>query len=170
VALVTFALTFWVDLTVGVAFGLGVSAVMLILRLRVISHCRAVSVDGVPPGVRVLEVSGIFFYAVAEDLTMRVQKMIDREPGVRVVVLEVSHLLSVDYDGLLALQDLMEDMGRRGWHLILCRLQPQPARFLLRHGLLERIGLENLCGSLEQALGRARVVAGGDQPAAATAD
>ncbi len=49
---------------------------------------------------------------------------------------------------------------RRGTHLVLSGVQPQPMKILLRSGLVDRIGLDNICPNIDEALIRARAILG----------
>lgn len=166
-AIVTFVLTVAVDLTWGVGFGLGVGAILLILRMREITTLRVVtpSTDrtmgpeslrhrSVPMEAMFFRMEGVFFYAVADDLPLRLEMALAKAPATRVIVLRMGKLLSLDFHGLLVLDELLRSLRSRGLHLLICDVQPHPATMLNKHGFLDEIGLENLCGNLEITLKR----------------
>jgi SulP family sulfate permease len=165
VAVVTFLMTVFVDLNMGVAFGLGVSAVVMVVRLRDITVMRVLPLEQaglswLPSNlnareVALLRIEGVFFYAVADDLPLKVERELAGRPELRVLVLEVSKMLAVDYHGIEVLEDLRRGLRKRGVHLILCGVQPHPGQMMHRLGFLDDLGLDNLCGDLESSLRRA---------------
>lgn len=170
-AVVTFVLTVAVDLTWGVGFGLGVGAILLILRMREITVLRQVtpSTDrtmgpeslrnhALPMEVMFFRMEGVFFYAVADDLPLRVEMALARAPATRVIILRMGKLLSLDFHGLLVLDELLAGLRKRGLHLLICDVQPHPATMMNKHGFFEELGLENLCGNLEIALKRSEEI------------
>jgi SulP family sulfate permease len=167
-AIVTFVLTVSVDLTWGVGFGMGVGAVLLILRMREITTLRVVtpSTDrtmgpeslrnrSVPMEMMFFRMEGVFFYAVADDLPLRIEIALAKAPATRIIVLRMGKLLSLDFHGLLVLDELLASLRKRGIHLLICDVQPHPATMLNKHGFLDELGLENLCGNLEITMVRA---------------
>ncbi|HEY5894237.1 MAG TPA: SulP family inorganic anion transporter [Chthoniobacterales bacterium] len=168
IATATFLITVLTDLNYGVGFGLAVAAGTLILRLREITAMREVNPENdpdwlrdrsasekLPEGVQVFQVAGVLFYAVADDLRFRVEKMLDAHPGTRLVILRTGKMLSIDFQGLTELEALMASLKERGVHLLLCDAQPHPSTMMMKHGFFDQLGLENLCGDLATAIRRA---------------
>jgi SulP family sulfate permease len=166
VAAVTFLMTVLVDLNMGVAFGLAVSAVVMVIRLREITVMREVPLKEagrLPSNLNsremlILRLEGVFFYAVADDLPLKVEEDLKKHPELRVLVLQASKMLAVDFHGVEVLGELHRSLKRRDVHLILCGAQPHPSGMLHRHGFLDELGLDNLCGDLDSALGRASLI------------
>jgi SulP family sulfate permease len=65
-------------------------------------------------------------------------------------------VLALDATGLESLEDLLEKLRKHKKELILCGPHSQPMFALTRAGLIDRIGLENICGDMDHALDRAR--------------
>ena len=159
VAVVTFLLTALIDLNWGVGFGLGVSAVASILRLKEITVIRPVRIetdgDGNPLPAIVFRVEGMLFYAVADEFLEKIERALDLDPSARALILRINKMVSLDFQGLKALHDLHALCRGRGVELILCDTQPHPMRMMHKDGFIDRLGLENVCGDFEDAMKRA---------------
>jgi SulP family sulfate permease len=67
-------------------------------------------------------------------------------------------MTAIDGTGLRALEDLAEKMHASGRTLLLCGAREQPRRLMARSELDRRVGVENVCENIQQALERARQV------------
>jgi SulP family sulfate permease len=146
----TFLLTVIFDLTVAVEVGLVLACVFFIYRMSTLFRIER---DELAPGVLLCRLYGsLFFGAVGkvEDLPEQLP------PGVRVLVLEASRLISMDTSGLDALVQLQRTLARQGVRLVLCGLNEQPASLLQRSGrVADTFGEDNVMSDLaavQQAL------------------
>ena len=170
IAATTFLLTVLVDLNVGVGFGLGVAAITLILRLREITVLRPVRLGDEmaaerrrqsgpqQPEILLFRVEGILFYAVADEFIDQLEQAIKDRPLTRVVILRIGRMLALDFQGLLILVEARRFLRSKGISLVLCNTQPHPTHMMLKHGFLEELGLENLCGDLDHSMQRAQEI------------
>jgi len=160
-----FALTVLVDLTVAVEVGMVLAAVLFIKRISETTQITAVdeqsdtegaahSLAGknIPSGVMIYQVFGAFFFGAADKLETALKRS-RQEP--EILILRMRRVLAMDATGLNALEDLHERFARRGKHLILCGPHTQPMFMLTKAGFLDRIGMENVCGTVDDALARA---------------
>lgn len=145
----TFGLTVIFDLTVAMQVGLVLACVFFIQRMSTLFRAEPVVVRGAPPDVVVFKLYGaLFFGAVA-----KVEALADQVPeGTRAVVLEMHRLISMDTSGIDALEQLRKVLARRHVALMLCELNPQPASLVKRSELDVQLGVDNICGTLEEAL------------------
>ncbi len=165
VAIVTFLLTALIDLNWGVGFGLAVGAISSIRRLREISVIRPVRAaelrnsrgESPPPGTIVFRVEGVLFYAVADDLTEKIERALESAPKTHALILRVGKMVSIDFQGMKALETVLHHCKDRGIRLILCDAQPHPSRIMSKGGFFEHLGFENLCGDFDEAVARAAV-------------
>ena len=67
-------------------------------------------------------------------------------------------VLAMDATGLNALEDLHDKLRRRGKTLILSAPHTQPLFMMDKAGFLDRIGRENVCAHIDDALQRAEEV------------
>lgn len=165
VLLATFALTVVVDLTVAIQVGMVLAAFLFMRRMAEVTHVsalvaemhddgeRALRGEAVPPGVEVYAIDGPFFFGAAEKFKETLSTL--RNPP-RVLVLEMSRVPAMDSTGLRALRTLVRRARGDGTRVLLAGIHAQPMVALGRSGVLEEIGDESLCGSLEAALERAR--------------
>lgn len=176
VMLVTFFLTVAVDLTAAIQVGVILSAMFFIRRMSEVTQVSPVTVElretgegaeeggeaagaggapAVPPGVEVFEVHGTLFFG-AVDQFMETVRGLRKRP--RAFILETRHLLAIDATGLRALEDLAGSFAREGTVMILSGIHKQPLVAMTQAGLIDRLGEDNVCGSLAEALARAREV------------
>ena len=164
VMLVTFSLTIIVDLTVAIQVGVILSAMLFIRRMASVSQVTPLTkdlreveeaeVDGggagpLPDGIEVFEVFGSLFFGAVDQFTETI-RAIKKKP--KVFILETRNLLAIDASGIRALDDLYSQMSREGTRFMICGIHKQPLVALSQAGFVDRIGEDNLAGSLEEAV------------------
>ncbi len=177
VLLLTFVLTVLVDLTVAVQVGVVLSALLFIRRMAEIADVSAITRnlrgDGdsdddpmslatreVPPGVEVFEVSGPFFFGMA-DTFRNAMRGLERPPAA--LVLRIRNVPAIDATGLHVLRELHRKCRRDGTELIFSGVLPQPRAVFIRSGFMKEVGRRNFHPTIDDALERARgLVAGVD--------
>jgi SulP family sulfate permease len=170
VMVVTFALTVVVDLTVAIQVGVILSAMLFIRRMAEVSQVTPLTRDlnsadegddesarpgALPEGVEVFEVFGTLFFGAVEQFT-ETMRTLERPP--RVFILETRNLLAIDATGIRAIEDLLARLTGSGTRFILSGIHKQPLFAITQAGLLDRIGEDNICGTLGEALERARAI------------
>jgi SulP family sulfate permease len=166
--LTAFVLTVVTDLPVAVGASLVLASALLVKRL---SETTSVSADEevtqanapgqtitgrvLPPGVMAFRVFGAFFFGAADKLESSLRRA-GQLP--EVLILRMRDVLAMDATGLDALEDLYEKLQRHGKTLILCGPHSQPMIALTRSGIIDRIGLENICGDMDESVARARQI------------
>jgi SulP family sulfate permease len=168
VMLVTFALTVIVDLTVAIQVGVILSAMLFIRRMAEVSHVTPLTKDlsegdeadddvarpkAIPDDVEVFDVHGTLFFGAVEQFT-ETMRAIEKPP--KVFILETRNLLAIDATGIRAIEDLVTRLTHGGTRFILSGIHKQPLFAITQAGLLDRIGEDNICGTLAEALERAR--------------
>jgi len=177
VLLATFFLTVFFDLTLAVQVGMVLAAFLFMKRMadvtnigmitRQIADPQSAGVDledplsihsrEVPPGVEVFEISGPFFFGVAESLKDTLD--IVEEPP-KVLILRMRHVPAMDATGLMALVDLKRRCDQQGTTLILSGVHAQPYLAIDKAGKLELFGEANVLTNVDLALNRAREILG----------
>ncbi len=167
VFLTAFVLTVLVDLTVAVEIGMVLAAVLFIKRIAETTQITATdpsaelegglaaSGKNIPEGVLVFRLFGAFFFGAVDKLETALQRA-GQEP--EVLVLRMREVLAMDATGLNALEDLYEKLRAHGKHLILCGPHTQPLFTMVNAGFFDRIGNDNVCGNIEEAMSRARTL------------
>ena len=125
--LCTFVLTVVLDLTVAVEVGLALACVMFVYRMGTLFGLESDSSAGAGGDVRVFRLYGALFFGAAGKL----ESLADEVPaGVRWVILEAHHLLSIDSSGQSALETLGRELARRDIGWIVCGLHRQAGQQL----------------------------------------
>jgi SulP family sulfate permease len=177
VLLVTFALTVLVDLTVAIEVGMVLAAFLFMARMAEVTNVQAVTrefadapdVDdagavrlrAVPKGVEVYEIDGPFFFGAAERFKDTLGQIAAKP---KVLIIRMRKVPAMDSTGLHALKELTHRNRREGTLVILSEVHSQPMIALGRSALLDELGDENLVGSIDEALARAREHLGGGAP------
>jgi SulP family sulfate permease len=176
VLLVTFALTVVVDLTVAIEVGVVLAALLFMKRMSEVSQVNAITRDlqdemeeedsplpkrSIPEGVEVFEVYGTLFFGAVEQFTESM-RFLESKPAV--LILETRNLLAVDATGLRALEELLHQLSHQKTHFIISGIHKQPLFAMQGSGLLDRLGEDNICGSLDEALKRAETLLAQKQP------
>lgn len=171
VLLTTFVLTVITDLTIAVQVGLVLAAMLFIKRMADVTNIASIQRDMLdaepeqpvssPPtspavsGVEVYEINGPFFFGAAYKLRDTLDA-IGRRP--RVLVLDMPNVNAIDATGLHVLDELLRRSAREGVRVVLAGVHAQPLFAMTRSGLLDKFGVENLVGSLPEAMDRARAI------------
>ncbi len=175
VLLTTFFLTVLIDLTVAVEIGLLLSLILFMKRMTDVTTVKqwtremetelseetlrnapdATSRYKIPSGVVVYEAEGALFFGVAEML--RDSLDIGKKTA-RILILRIRHVLALDATGLRAVRDLWQQCKKNKIQLLLSGVRSQPLFALERSGFLYEIGEENVLGSFDEALERAREI------------
>jgi len=167
VLVTTFGLTVLVDLTVAIEVGMVLAAFLFMRRMASLTNVSAVTGEllddegsddlgtgpAIPPGVEVYEINGPFFFGAAETFKDTLA-LVAGKP--KVLILRMRRVPTIDATGLHALTDVVHRSRGDGTLVLLAEVQPQPLQALRRSVLIDEIGEEHICPSLEAALARAR--------------
>lgn len=172
VLLTTFGLTVLVDLTVAIAVGMVMASFLFIRRMAAVTSVTVVTQelraaaqdDGeehlvdrrtIPDGVEVYEINGPFFFGAATTF----KDTLARVAGTpRVLIIRMRHVSALDSSGMHALTDVVHRTRADGTAVILSDVHMQPLVALTGTMALREIGEDNVVGSLELALARARAI------------
>lgn len=170
VLLLTFFLTVVIDISVAIQFGLVLAAFLFVKRVSETSDIKVLSkeVDDershlsddvedealeIPKGVEVFQIKGPFFFGVA-NLFEEAEKELGQKPKIRII--RMSRVPFIDSTGIRNLNNFLNRCSKSNIHVILSGLPPRPYLTLKKHGIIERIGSENVCINIEEALKRAQ--------------
>ena len=170
VLLVTFFLTVLIDISVAIQFGLVLAAFLFVKRVSETSDIKVFRTDvddershmsddvedealEVPEGVEVFQIKGPFFFGVANRFE-EAEKQLGQKPKIRII--RMSRVPFIDSTGMRNLNNFLIRCRNSNIHVILSGLPPRPYLTLKKHGIIERIGSENVCINIEDALKRAK--------------
>ncbi len=164
--LCAFGLTVAVDLPTAVGASLILASALLVKRLseatqvndelaQASSPGQTVAGKKIPEGVMVFRIFGTFFFGAADKLETSLRRA-GQLPDV--LILRMRDVLALDATGLDALEDLLEKLRKDKKELILCAPHSQPLFALTRAGFIDRLGMENICGDIDNSLERAQKI------------
>jgi len=168
--LVTFALTVFADLTVAVAVGMSLAALLYIYRVADTTSVSPVTEDYIrdglphtlqgrilPPYVSLLRIHGPFLFGTTEKLVDATANLEAFQP---VVILRLRNMTAIDASGIHAIETFAKRLRESGRALILCGAMEQPSKLLNGTRFVERLGPENIMPNVQAALDRAAEVYG----------
>ena len=65
---------------------------------------------------------------------------------------------AVDATAMVSLEELLEKCQKKGVTMILSHVNEQPYKIMEKGGFVERVGEENFCEHIDDALARAEVI------------
>lgn len=158
--LITFILTVFVDLVVAVNVGVVIAALLFMRRMadtvNVEQQALVDTLDwpagvSLPPDALIYRIDGPFFFGAAEKLERILERI---HLNVRTVVLRFGRVPFIDATGLQTLTEVVERFQKRGVRVIFCGLHAEIEPSLVRAGLLDRIGPDNVCANLSEVAAR----------------
>ncbi len=171
VLLTTFLLTVFIDLTVAIEVGIVLASFLFMHRMASLTQTRfvtamldenndeddtnAITKKQVPKGVEVFEINGPFFFGVASKFKDELQ-MLRITP--KILILRMRYVLTIDATAMKALEDVVDKTRKDGTFIILSGIHAQPLVAITNSGLIDRLGEENVCANIDDALERARTL------------
>lgn len=168
VLLVTFFLTVIFDLTIAIEIGL---LIAMLLFMRRVAETTKVSVTKheinlsqesetqiekekltLPDGVEVYEIDGPFFFGVANKFDSVMQNMGDK-PRIRII--RMRKVPFMDSTGLHNLESLFRLSESEHIQMILSGVNENVRKMLVTSGFENKIGKENICSNINEAVARA---------------
>ncbi len=160
--LVCFFLTVLFDMVLAITAGVVLGSLMFMHRMAKVSRVNLIG-EGhpaapadLPKDVRYYEIAGPLFFGAAER-AMNVLRNHDRTA--RAVILELSAVPTIDASGLVALEEVIDDLNEAGIFVALCGAQRSVLSVLRDAGYLKEHGKRWYYQSTDAALKRLREVA-----------
>ncbi len=166
VMICTFLLTVLLDLTIAIPVGLIIASFLFMHRMEqlfVMGHISnrlhavgdedleedrtVLQLFEIPDGVRAYNLKGPFFFGTTD----KFQRAID-DVNIRVLVLRMRQVPSMDVSGLNALEELLLRAEKGNTTVLISGLRPQPLRVIERFGLMQEIGPENVHQTMVEAI------------------
>lgn len=168
VLLTTFILTVIFDLTIAIEIGLLLAMFLFMRRMMettkvsVMKHKLDLSGEGeityddgvleIPKGVEVYEIDGPFFFGIANKFD-ECMKQLGDAPKVRII--RMRKVPFIDSTGLHNLESLCRLSMKEGIQIILSGVNDKVRGLLVKSNMDKRIGIENICSNINEALARA---------------
>ena len=171
VLLTTFLLTVFFDLTIAIELGLLLAMFLFMRRVIETTHV-SVCTDAVdlshesdvhikeevlviPQGIEVYEIDGPFFFGVANKFDECMKQMGDK-PKVR--ILRMRKVPFMDSTGLHNLESFFRLSKKEGIRIVLSGVNAKVHSVLDKSGMADKIGQENICSHIDQAMKRANLL------------
>lgn len=171
VLLTTFLLTVFFDLTIAIELGLLLAMFLFMKRVIETTHV-SVCTDAVdlshesdvhikeevlviPRGIEVYEIDGPFFFGVANKFDECMKQMGDK-PKVR--ILRMRKVPFMDSTGLHNLESFFRLSKKEGIRIVLSGVNAKVHSVLDKSGMADKIGQENICSHIDQAMKRANLL------------
>ncbi|MBU1171724.1 MAG: sulfate permease [Proteobacteria bacterium] len=169
VMLSTFGLTVFVDLTVAIEVGVVLSSLLFMKRMADTTEFQTIGAEmnetydpndfrgvqpkDIPRGVQIFEIHGPFFFGAANKFKDTLS-IVKGTPSV--LILRMRHILFIDATALRAFEEVLDKSRQDGTRVLLSGVRPELKKILVKSGVMERLGEENIFPSIESALERAR--------------
>ncbi len=158
----TFILTVVFDLVVAIAVGMVLACVLLMKRMADETSVKgwkyidpdndpdSIELRQVPEHVRVYEISGPMFFGATEalmDITVK--------DFTKVLVIRMRAVPALDASAMHSLEQLYDKCEKRGIKMVFSHVNEQPMKTMVKSGFYKKVGAENFCPHIDEALNRA---------------
>jgi SulP family sulfate permease len=155
VLLACYGVTVLVDMVFAVSIGVLLAAMLFMRRMAELTRSEVVDADGegatrdVPKGVVLYRIAGPLFFGAAQNAMTALDSI---GSGVRVVVLDLGAVPTIDATGLVALESALERLHRAQKFVVLSGPLPEPRRVFAKASLDEHHPNVVVAASVDQAL------------------
>lgn len=157
--LACFGLTVLFDMVVAITAGVVLGSLMFMHRMSKVSRVQLVGEghpavpQGLPADVRFYEVAGPLFFGAAERAMAALR---NHDRGVRAVILDLSAVPTIDVSGLVALEEVIDELNEAGLTVALCGAQEAVLGVLGEAGYTQETERRWYCQSSAAAVERLR--------------
>lgn len=165
VLLITFVLTVVFDLVVAIEVGVLLAAVLFMHRMSEVTQVEgwkdvdpendpdSIDLRVLPEHTIVYEISGPMFFASAGKILQ-----ITPKEDTKALVLRMRSVSTIDATAMHNLELLYEDCKNRDVQLIMSHVNEQPMKVIHKAGFDQKLGSENFCAHIDEALSRAQEI------------
>ena len=165
VLLLTFALTVIFDLVVAIEVGVLLAAVLFMKRMSDVTQVEgwkdfdpendpdSIDLRVLPEHTIVYEINGPMFFATAGKILQ-----ISPKEDTKALVLRMRSVSAIDATAMRNLEILFDDCSNRGVKLIMSHVNEQPMKVIQKSGFYKKVGEENFCAHIDDALARAQAI------------
>ncbi len=165
VLLITFVLTVVFDLVVAIEVGVLLAAVLFMKRMSDVTQVAgwknfdpendpdSIDLRVLPEHTIVYEINGPMFFATAGKILQ-----ISPKEDTKALVLRMRSVSAIDATAMKNLELLYDDCRNRGVQLIMSHVNEQPMKVIQKSGFDKKLGEENFCAHIDDALSRAQEI------------
>lgn len=162
VLVLTFALTVIFDLVVAIEIGMILACLLLLKRMSEESEVKSwryiedendpdsIMLRKVPKHVRVYEISGPMFFGAADRIAT-----ISVKDFTKCLVIRMRAVNALDATAMHSLEELYDKLSKKHIAVVFSHVNEQPMHVMQKAGFVEKVGSENFCAHIDEALERA---------------
>lgn len=166
VLVTTFVLTVVFDLVAAIEVGILLAAILFMKRMSEVTEVEgwryiddeddpdSISLREVPAHTLVYEISGPMFFAAADKILK-----ISVNSDTKFLILRMRSVNAIDATAMHSLEQLYESYDKKNIQIILSHVNEQPMTVMEKSGFVKKIGSENFCTHIDEALDRAKGLA-----------
>lgn len=162
----TFLITVFIDLTVAIEFGLGFAAFFFIKKMIDVSEVQnkrdsiASGISGnefleenieIPESAVVYEIDGPLFFGTVRKFEFAIERA---GANAKVLILRMQNMIYIDAGGIRALEQAKAACDKNGITIVISGIHTQPYILFSKMGMIEKLGKENICADIKEALSR----------------
>lgn len=162
----TFLITVFIDLTVAIEFGLGFAAFFFIKKMIDVSEVQnkrdsiAGGISGnefleenieIPESAVVYEIDGPLFFGTVRKFEFAIERA---GTNAKVLILRMQNMIYIDAGGIRALEQAKAACDKNGITIVISGIHTQPYILFSKMGMIEKLGKENICADIKEALSR----------------
>jgi len=177
ILLTTFFLTVIFDLTLAIQVGILMALLLFMRKMNLVSNINVINDEyveekeiydpfatnkiDIPKDVEIYEINGALFFGAVEKFK---NYMLGLEKPPKVRIIRVKRVPSIDSSGLKLIEDIYKDCRKHKTSLILSGVNSLVLKSIKQVGLNKSIGDDNILPDIQQALERAKVILGINEP------
>lgn len=162
VLVVTFVLTVVFDLVAAIEVGVLMAAILFMKRMSDVTEVAgwkmvddeddpdSLSLRTVPKNTMVYEISGPLFFGAADKILA-----ITLDEKMNCLILRMRSVSAIDATAMHNLEGMLAECEKKHIRLIFSHVNEQPMYVMQKAGFVERVGSENFCAHIDDALKRA---------------
>lgn len=166
VLVTTFVLTVVFDLVVAIEVGILLAAILFMKRMSDVTEVEgwkyvddeddpdSISLRVVPEHTLVYEISGPMFFAAADKILK-----ISVKEDTKCLILRMRSVNAIDATAMHSLEQLYDSYEKKNIQIILSHVNEQPKSVMDKAGFTKKVGSDNFCSHIDEALERAKKVA-----------
>lgn len=154
VLLLCFLLTVLFDMTIAVAVGMGLAAMLFIRRSITLASATELEREHeaygqLPDNIAVYDINGPLFFGSAQKALKTISSV---TPDIRVVILDMSEVSMLDMSAIVAMESIAESLADKQIGLIINELEPRMIVKLRRAGIRQKTGQVDFSRSLTEGI------------------
>lgn len=157
VLLLCFFLTVLFDMTIAVAVGMGLAALLFIRRSINLTQSNHAEHDhegqDLPESIAIYDINGPLFFGTAQKALSAISAT---RPEVRVVILDMAEVTMLDMSAIIAMESVQKNLQKRNIGMVINSLAPRMILKLRRAGIRKQAGKIGFSRTLAKGVDMAR--------------